>query len=759
MKARALGVRESGREQGVCMNRSVGRIRSLCLGLACVATSAAIAAQPATPPLALEAWSSNLWRDAVRGGERELLDRLAPVVDGRIETVDFLQSSFASFRDNLAKREQTRTEQIEAAGKELDTFLADLENPINLSEGLRVANELQLLMPDREAFFEDARITRLIEASEAGARTAMERHDWLVANELYVRLALLYEYEERYKDERDTLEQRLTMIRTYAPEKFWHLRNERRVAAGEEAFPEYNPIGDNWRDKISSVKMQTVLQAVTRTYSHVDGVAMRDVLIKGFDAVVALATTPELYEEFASLADESRRNAFVSEVTRLREAIRLKEGPVSRRDAYESVEAMLLANGNSVDLPVPAIAHEFGNGAMRALDPYSAIIWPDELARFERSTRGEFVGVGISIQMDELQNIKVVTPLEGSPAQRAGIRANDLIKKVNGNSTIGFTLDQAVDLITGPRDTQVTLTVERLDDNGEPSNLDFPLVRKVIELPTVKGWRKTGASDEAWDWFVDRAAGIGYVRLTGFSEKTTAEFDRAIREMKQQGLEGLILDLRFNPGGLLDQAVNISSRFVGDGVIVRTVDGSFRTRDEQSARGVPSSISLARIPVIVLINEGSASASEIVSGAIQAHAHEGKIRALIVGQRSFGKGSVQNVFPIPGDDRTLMKLTTQYYTLRTNRMIHRKPGSTSFGISPDVAIEMLPKQSIDALILRRDADVLPMDENGNVIQTAEMPDPDRLLKEGLDLQLEAALVLLQSQQAPAVVARMSRSTE
>ncbi|MBX3323813.1 MAG: S41 family peptidase [Phycisphaeraceae bacterium] len=730
--------------------------RWLSAGIVFLSTGVGGFAQAQSEPVAIEAWSSQVWRAAEKDGESELLARLAPVVTGDIESIDWLRSSIEVFKSNLAKREQTRVEQIAKVSAELDEHMAMAENPVKLSEALRAANELQLLMPNKDEFFAQPRIEELIRISEIAGQRALEQSDWLIANELFARLSLLYENEERYKNERDTLEQRLTMIRMYAPDRFWQLRNDRRLAAGEEAFPDYNPTGDQWNDKIANVRMQTVLAAVTRTYSHVDGVAMREVLVKGFDAVIAFVTTPELYGAFTSLADDAKREAFLTGVKASRNNIANKAGTVTRRDAYESVEAMMVANTNTIGLPAAAIAHEFGNGAMKALDQYSGIIWPDELARFERSTRGEFVGVGISIQLDELQNIKVVTPLEGSPAQRAGIRAGDLIKKVNGNSTVGFTLDQAVDVITGPRGTKVSLTIERQVPEGDAVSIDVPLVRQVIDLPTVKGWKKTGASDDAWDWFVDREAGVGYLRLTGFSEKTTTEFDRAVREMKRQGLQGLILDLRFNPGGLLEQAVSISSRFVNDGLIVRTVDGTDRTRDEQVARAVPNAVNLSEIPVIVLINEGSASASEIVSGAIQAHAREGKIRALVVGQRSFGKGSVQNVFPIQGDDNTLMKLTTQYYKLRGNQMIHRRPGASEYGIKPDLAIEMLPQQSIDALVLRRDADVLPLDENGKIIETAEMPNPDRLISEGLDLQLEAAVVLLQSQQAPAIVAKMSR---
>ena len=703
----------------------------------------------------LDQWSKQVWQTADGGSESEFLASLEKIEHMDVEGEQWLEQAVEQLEANVAKREQQRQEQITKAGEELDGFLEKGDDPIALSEALRVANGLELLMPNRDAFFAQPRISNLVASAERVARQAVADENWLMASELFARLDLLYENQEKYKAEREQIDRRLIMIRMYNPEKFWEMRNERRIAGGDEGFAEYNPIGDSWEEKLADVRLQTVLQAISRTFNHVDGIPMKNVLLDGLSAVETLVKTPELAETFPSLADDTSRQGFLDALSEIKGKIENKEGLVTRSDAYQAAEDMLRADAKTVRIPASVLAHEFGNGAMSALDPYSAIIWPDELARFERSTRGEFVGVGISIQLDEAQNIKVVTPLEGSPAQRAGVRAGDLIKGVNGKSTLGFTLDQAVDVITGPRGTKVELTMDRPTEDGEFETIEFPMVRQVIDLPSVKGWKKVGAGDADWNWFVDEKAGIGYIRLTGFSEKSTAEFDRAIRAMKEQGLNGLVFDLRFNPGGLLDQAVKIASRFIDSGMIVRTEDANGRTRDKQMARVVPDKVDLSGIPVVVLVNEGSASASEIVSGAIQAHAEEGKIRAIILGHRSFGKGSVQNVFPIPGDNSTLMKLTTQYYKLRTNHIIHRRPNATEFGITPDLAIEMLPQQSLDALVLRRDADVMPMDENGKIMVDAERPDPDKLITDGIDLQLEAAVVLLDSQVVDESVAEVS----
>ncbi len=740
-------------------NRSQWKTLLLLVGLAPSIFAGPSIAQPQADAAAtVESWSGQVWHSADGGSEQDLLAKLESIAQADPRAAEYLQKSIDEFKAHLAQREQKRQESIDKASTELDEFLAKGDDPISLSEALRVGNELEMLMPSRDEFLNQPRVVQLVSTTERVAREKAEQGDWLIASELYARLDLLFENEDRYKAERRDLDMRLIQISMYSPKTFAEMRNDRRVAAGEDPFPAYNPIGDSWEIKIADVRMQTVLQAITRTYNHVDDIPLSDVLVSGLTAVETLANTPELGSVFAGLADEKARTDFINEIDAIRARLVDRAQPVTRHDIYNVAESLIRANAMTVNIPGSALAHEFGNGAMGALDPYSQIIWPDELARFERATRGEFVGVGISIQLDEAQNIMVVTPLEGSPAQRAGVRPDDLIKKVNGQSTVGFTLDQAVDVITGPKGTSVKLTVERRNENDEPFSVDFELVRQVIELPTVKGWEKVGVGDDDWNWFVDPEAGVGYIRLTGFSEKTTAEFDRAIRAMRVQGLNGLVLDLRFNPGGLLDQAVEIASRFVNDGLIVRTEDGAGRTRDQQSARRVSDAVNVSDIPVVVLINEGSASASEIVSGAIQAHAEEGKIRALLVGRRSFGKGSVQNVFPIPGDENTLMKLTTQYYKLRTNHMIHRRPGATEWGISPDLTVDMLPDQEMEALLLRRDADVLPMDPDGKIITNAERPDPNRLLDEGMDLQLQAAVILLQSQEAPAIVSKMSQNT-
>ena len=401
---------------------------------------------------------------------------------------------------------------------------------------------------------------------------------------------------------------------------------------------------------------------------------------------------------------------------------------------------LLDVNNQTVKLPDTALLHEFGNGSMAQLDEFSSIIWPDEKARFDRLTQGEFFGVGVQIQFDkDAQAIKVVTPLDGTPAQKAGVHAGDIIKKINGESAIGLSTNQAVDLITGPKGTRVKLTMER---NGVEK--DFELERDKIPLISVKGWKRTGPRESDWDWYIDPQDKIGYVRLLQFQDDTTDMLKDAIAAMQQAGgINGLILDLRFNPGGLLTQAHSVANAFVEKGTIVSTTAGD-RLRASADRQLIQD------VPIAVLINEGSASASEIVSGAIRYYADQKQIHAILIGTRTFGKGSVQNVLRLTDDDSAALKLTTQYYKIPTadgqGYILHRRPGASTWGVDAHVEVEMLPDQIAEALKLRQDADVLVIDETNQVVKGAEPPpDPQKLLTDGIDLQLQTALVLLQSQ--------------
>lgn len=736
------------------MTKTARTRRFLMAATALVATAPAFAQTPMA-----DGWSERVWSSARTGDETGFLELMSAVPDGDAGELESIFSTADSLRDGFSKREDRRAERRAELEEELDEALADGFTDLAISEALRSAVELHMLASDKDSVVTDPKIERLVGKAEMAAMAAEQRGDWIIASELYARLDALFE-DRRYKEDNERLGRRLIMIRLYNPERLWELRNERRVAEGEEPLPPYNPLNDTYEEKLDGVNRAAVQRAIfqagedhiTRArHEHPRG-DYSDLLAGGLDAIRTMLTTTDLQQIFPGMENVDARDDMIRHVDQQLARIKDANIELGRADVRSVMSSLLRQNDNTVRIPDEAILHEFGNGAMAALDDFSGIIWPDELNRFRRSTQGSFVGVGIQIQHDDLFNIKVVTPLEGTPAARAGIRADDLIVAVDGQSTLGFTTDQAVETITGPPGTNVTLTIERPgeDEEAEPERFDVVIKRDRIDLQSVMGWERAGKAEDDWDWFIDDENGIGYIRLTGFNENTTTEMHRAIQQMtNERPLNGLILDLRHNPGGLLDQAVNVANLFIDDGEIVSTTQTTRSASRAEKAR--PEFARLKGVPVAVLINEGSASASEIVSGALQDYARQGKVRAVVIGQRSFGKGSVQNVWGLPGG-QSAMKLTTAYYLLPSHRIIHREPGDTDWGVTPDLEVEMLPDQIVDALTIRRDADILPLDEHGEVILDEERPDPDQLLSEGHDLQLHTALVVLQSQ-APSTLAQ------
>ena len=698
-------------------------------------------------------WSEQIWTSAKSGDTRELDAMLRELREREATPLSAgIAGDVQRYGLNITKREADRQNRIAEARTELQERLTEANDDpagFKLGEAMVLAMELVelhggLLLADE--LMADPLISEAITRADAAARQAESAGEWLKASELFYRLHVLFDIDKRYQSEIDRLSRRLEMVRLYAPEHYWSMRNERRLEAGESALPPYNAMGDSYEEKLAGLDKWVIIQSISIAGTrHVDGQAIRQMINAGIDGVETMVTTSDLAETFTGLQDSMATQAFLKNLEAIRQQWRQPKDRLDQRDLGRLMDELTELSEQTIGIPKEAVLHEFGNGAMTVLDDYSTIIWPDQVRRFERNTQGEFVGIGVSIQYDELMQIKVATPLEGSPAQRAGVRTDDVIVSVNGDSTTGFTLDQAVDVITGPKNTKVTIGVER-EENGETVVKEFAIVRSVIKLGSVKGWKRSGAGEDDWNWFVDPDSGIGYVRLSQFTASTAEDLDAAINEMTRQGLRGLVLDLRFNPGGLLDQAVDVVGEFVPSGVVVTTEDANGAlTATERIKKG---SGRLGDIPVAVLVNPGSASASEIVAGALQDYAARGQIDAIVIGQRSFGKGSVQNAWPLNTKARALLKVTTQYYRLPNGRLIHRRPGLTEWGIEPDLAVDMLPSQNQEALTLRRDADVLPLDENGEIMVTEEpRANPDDLLTKGIDVQLETAVVLLKCRAA------------
>lgn len=703
--------------------------------VASVALATGALAAPPTERVSVDEWSRLVWMNA-EAGRTEVVFKLLEALPK-----DHASVAVSSLRDAVDLRErhiQDREASRVARMGELRTELAERLGNAEYDKALNSAVELQDLSGDKQAFLRDPQIMDLVARAEDAARRAEANNDWLRAQSLYFRLSLLFENTKRYDTELKRLSQRLTYLRLYAPKTLHDMRDAERIRDGKDPLPPFNSIGEDWRERLKGIDRTMVVRALTRAdQANVDGVGLGEMIVGGLRAVENLVTTGALAQTFPSLADARTREAFLAQVGA--EATRFDaRANAGQFELRRAITNLLQANASTVNIPEEAVLQAFGDGAMLALDEFSSIIWPFDMNQFMRSTQGSFQGVGIQIQLDEAGNLKVVTPIEGTPAQRAGIKRGDIIRRIEKDSTLGITLLQAVDRITGPAGTKVTISIER---EGMDEPFDVTLTRAQIPIYTVKGWERNGPSENDWNWFIDEQSGVGYVRLTQFTENTSRDFDNAIRAMQARGLKGLILDMRFNPGGLLSQAVAIANRFVDDGVIVSQHDArGFQTDRQVARRGLAT---LNRIPVAVLVNEGSASASEIVAGVLQDYAKGGRISAILVGATTYGKGSVQNVYDL-ADGVAALKLTTQYYKLPGGRLIHRRPGAEGWGVAPDIEVKMLPKQVGNALELRQDADIVEFDAKGKPVLAENRPDPKRLLADGIDPQLETALLLLKS---------------
>jgi carboxyl-terminal processing protease len=303
---------------------------------------------------------------------------------------------------------------------------------------------------------------------------------------------------------------------------------------------------------------------------------------------------------------------------------------------------------------------------------------------FETDTRGQFGGIGVILGTDpKTLLLRVETPTPGTPAFDAGLQAGDIITKIEGDSTEGLTVLEARKKITGPLDTPVKLSVYFLDEQKER---DITLVRKLMEQRTISGYGRDAADPAKWNWFADATAKIAMVRLsTGFNEKTTKELAAAMAEINAAGAKAIILDLRNNPGGLLSEAISVSDLFLPDADIVSTKDRRQRTKPRRAKTDATPWESAAERPMVVLVDRGSASASEIVAAALQDHK-----RATIIGERSFGKGSVQKVYPFE-DGQTAVKLTSEEWLRPSGQTIHRFPNAKPtdpWGVVPDAGFDV-----------------------------------------------------------------------
>jgi len=394
-----------------------------------------------------------------------------------------------------------------------------------------------------------------------------------------------------------------------------------------------------------------------------------------------------------------------------------RHGVIAIEDTYERIrvftEVLSLVQSNYVEEVNPKdLIYGALKGMLETLDPHSAFMPPDLYKEMQVETQGSFGGLGIEITVKDRQ-LTVVAPIEGTPADRAGIQAGDRILKIDGKPTKDMTLMEAIKKMRGPKGTKVTITIWR-EDFTEPR--DIALVREIIEIKSVKS--------------KDLGDGIAYVRIASFQERTGRDLEKALDVIKQGGMKALILDLRNNPGGLLSQAVGVADKFLEKGRLIVYTEGRAKNQDLKFT--AEHNGNHERFPMVVLVNGGSASASEIVAGALQDWN-----RAVILGTQTFGKGSVQTVIPL--SDGSGLRLTTAKYYTPKGRSIHNK------GITPDIIVEPpKPLALAKAPEAHPPRDLEPRQERKISEEEGEPASLKREIDPKSDVQLQRAIEILKA---------------
>lgn len=399
-----------------------------------------------------------------------------------------------------------------------------------------------------------------------------------------------------------------------------------------------------------------------------------------------------------------------------------KQEPVENENVYVLMELLgsslkLIKDDYVEDVSYKTMVEKALNGVLTAQDPHSGFLNKEEMEEMATQTKGEFGGVGMEVS-SENGLVRVVSPIDDTPAFRAGIQAGDYITHIDGTSVIGLSLNEAVKRLRGTPKTKVKIKISR--KNKEP--FEITLTRDIIKVDPVK---------------FEAKGNIGYIRILTFSEKTTSELHRAIKELKEKigkELIGFVVDIRNNPGGLLDQAVGVADTFLAQGEIVSTRS---RKPEETLRFSAKTGDMIDGLPLVVMINEGSASASEIVAGALQDHK-----RAVIVGLKSFGKGSVQTIREIPGFGA--IKITTARYFTPSGNSIQAK------GITPDVEIPRAELKELPKITgwAESDLDGALSAEEGKKAKETEQPKQEEKKTENdntkKDYQLDRALDILKA---------------
>ena len=643
--------------------------------------------------------------------------------DPTIEQLANASTTFKAQRDSFAMAQHKQFQELVGQVQ----LLLRNDRP---DYAMDIASRAYSLAEDKDAFRKEAWVRQLIDQSIERARQYDQAEQWIKSLRLYSYLASIEESVPQWKDQLKLATRRVRLLAMYTPdvlralqdseskdreqvEKLLHPTTQPATQPANQDAAANDSFRVDWHETLRGDGVGMLWQAlVDADQNYYRDISYKEMALGGLRGLRAVATTRGLDKAFPKLADEDRRSEFLGAMDRAEAENQKATAGAQEQTLRNTLNKLIIANRDTIALPIEVLAYEFADGAFERLDPFTSMIWPSDVEEFRKSTEGKFSGVGIQILVDEEGNLKVVSPLEDTPAYRAGVKPGDIITHIDGKIAKNISINQAVRTITGTPGTTVRLTIKSPDANVK----EYTFRRETIHVASVKGYlHRPGGG---WDYMVDPQQKIGYIRITNFTADTSAELNTAIDTMKLQHVRGIVLDLRYNPGGLLTAATEVADKFLDHGVIVST--------KPDRKTGTEPTISMAKadnddcdLPLLVLVNQYSASASEIVSGALK-----DDHRAIIVGERTFGKGSVQMLFPLGNDRGAYLKLTTSHYYLPNGRCIHREENSKEWGVDPDLTVRMTPDQMRAAIDVRTDLDVL----HDAATAGAEQPKPDAASK-------------------------------
>jgi len=516
-----------------------------------------------------------------------------------------------------------------------------------------------------------------------------------------------------------------------------HRRLLRQAMLRSMYVPDPNTEGVSWQERRDGVTSNMIREALAVLESgYAEKPDFHEMALQALENCLLLAETDKLNQTFKQLDDAEAVKFYKEKLSsRLNDIRETPERFAYRRHVISLLDYVISVNEQSLKFPREVIMAEFAEGAFSAVDEYTYMVWPADKKEFYKNMTNEFTGVGIIINKDKEGFLKVASLVSrDASAYQAGLDADDTILKIDGKDAKTITLEKAVTLITGPPGTKVMLTIDR---EGFDQPRDFSVTRRPVVVPTIKGlYREAG---NGWQYLLDPNDGIAYVHMAHFSGTTTEDLKLTLSELKKQNMQALILDLRNNPGGYRDGAVEVVDMFVSsEGETI--ISCRYRNpRNEEFLRTTKEGTFDGKLPMAILIDSDSASASEIVAGALKDHN-----RAVIVGTRSHGKGNVQTIQPLNSSDAE-MKMTIAYYYLPNGRRVHHDPKDKSnedYGVIPNVNLELTIEQFMEFYKARYDAEVLHQEVSPEHKKTGELFSTADYLKS--DPQLQMALLVMRA---------------